>query len=303
MFEKQTLLFYSCMTPLHMGAGTAIGAIDNPIQREVHSGHPLIAGSGIKGALRHHLARTWQKHEDIKRLFGPERDASEHAGALAFTDAQLVAFPVRSLKNAFVWATCPYALARLKRLAANAGVAAEWTIPEVGTGNAATASDAALTDGKLILEAFEFTRVGDCADIATWLANNALPPGDAHAFFRDKLKRDLVVLADSDFAHFVKSATVVEPHVRIKDDTGTADSGGLFYTESLPPESLLAGLVLASVERGKGKEEKLAAETVLARLIAGNGEAQPGIADAMVQMGGDATTGRGLVLIHPAQGA
>ena len=302
MFEKQTLLFYSCMTPLHMGAGTAIGAIDNPIQREVHSGHPLIAGSGIKGALRHHLARKWQKHEDIKRLFGPERDASEHAGALAFTDAHLVAFPVRSLKNAFVWATCPYALARVKRLAESAGVAAEWTIPNVGAGNTATASGAALTDGKLILETFEFAGDGDCADIATWFAANALPPNTAHDFFREKIKRDLVVLADSDFAHFVKNATVVEPHVRINDDTGTADGGGLFYTESLPPESLLAGLVLASIERGKGKEDKLAAETVLARLIAGNGEAQPGIADAMVQMGGDATTGRGLVLIHPAQG-
>lgn len=300
MFEKQVLLFYSCMTPLHMGAGTAIGAIDNPIQREVHSGHPLIAGSGIKGALRHHLARAWQKHDDIKRLFGPERDASEHAGALAFTDAQLVAFPVRSLKNAFVWATCPYALARIKRLAASAGVSAEWTIPEIGDGKTAMASDAALSDGKLILEAFEFTPTGNCADIAAWLANHALPAGAAHDFFREKIKRDLVVLADSDFAHFVKNATVVEPHVRINGDTGTADPGGLFYTESLPPESLLAGLVLASIERGKGDREKLSAESILARLLDGNGAAQTGIANSAVQMGGDATTGRGLVLIHPA---
>lgn len=300
MFEKKSLLFYSCMTPLHMGAGTAIGAIDNPIQREVHSGHPLIAGSGIKGALRHHLARTWQKHGDIKRLFGPERDASEHAGALAFTDAQLVAFPVRSLKGVFVWASCPYALARLKRLADSAGIAVDWTIPEVSEGQAATAKP---IQGKLILEAFEFAPNGDCKNIAEWLAAHALPPDDAHDFFRNKLKSDLVVLSDAEFGHFVRNATVVEPHVRIDDETGTAAKTGLFYTESLPPESLLAGLVLASIERGKGREDKLTAEAVLARLIQGNGEAQPGIADAMVQMGGDATTGRGLVLIHPAQGA
>ncbi len=303
MFEAQSLLFYCCLTPLHMGAGTAIGAIDNPIQREVHSGHPLIAGSGIKGALRHHLARSWNKHDDIKRLFGPEKDASEHAGALAFSDAQLVAFPVRSLKSTFVWATCPYALARLKRLAANAGIAADWTIPKVGAGETASASDNTLSGDRLILEAFEFKKTGDCAAIAAWLADHALPPGTAHDFFRAKLKGDLVVLDDGDFSHFVKNATVVEPHVRIDDETGTAAKTGLFYTENLPPESLLAGLALASIERGKGDREKLAARTILARLLDGNGAGQAGIKDSAVQMGGDATTGRGLVLIHPAMGA
>lgn len=300
MFEARQLLFYSCATPLHMGAGTAIGAIDNPIQREVHSGHPLIAGSGIKGALRHHCNRIWKKHDDIRRLFGPERDASEHAGALAFTDAQLVAFPVRSLKNGFVYATCPYALARLKRLADSAEVTADWVIPKVSPGETATASDAALADGRLILEAFDFKKTGDCQAIAEWIAAQALPPGAAHDFFRQKIAADLIVLNDGDFAHFVKHATVVEPHVRIDDETGTAEGTGLFYTECLPPESLLAGLALASIERGKGSADKLPAETVLARLFDGNGNAQPGVGDSVVQMGGDATTGRGLVLIHPA---
>jgi CRISPR-associated protein Cmr4 len=40
MFEAQQLVFYSCVSPVHMGAGQAIGVIDNPIQREVHTGHP-----------------------------------------------------------------------------------------------------------------------------------------------------------------------------------------------------------------------------------------------------------------------
>ncbi len=305
MFEARQLVFYTCATPLHMGAGTAIGAIDSPIQREAHSGHPLAAGSGIKGALRHHLNRAWQKHGDILRLFGPETNASEHAGALAFTDAQLVAFPVRALKNSFVYATCPYALARLKRLAANTDTEAQWEVPQVKDGKALVAADGVLGAGDtLTLEAFEFAKAGECQAIAAWLSRHALPGGAAHDFFRLKIAADLVVLSDGDFAHFVKHATVVEPHVRIDDETGTADGGGLFYVENLPPESILAGLALASIERGKGKaEEKLPAETVLARLIDGNGAAQPGIRDAVVQMGGDATTGRGLVMIHPVQGA
>lgn len=301
MFEARKLVFYTCATPLHMGAGTAIGAIDSPIQREVHSGHPLAAGSGIKGALRHHLNRAWRKHADIVRLFGPEKDASEHAGALAFTDAQLVAFPVRSLKNGFVYATCPYALARLKRLAANADIEAQWEAPRIKAGQALVAGDGILREGKqLILEAFEFAQAGECKDIAEWLSRNALPAGAAHDFFRKKIAADLVLLSDDDFAHFVKHATVVEPHVRIDDETGTAADKGLFYVENLPPESILAGLALASIERGSRKaEEKLSAETVLARLFNGSGAEQPGLRDAVVQMGGDATTGRGLVLIHP----
>src|SRR5690606_27982504 len=90
------------------------------------------AGSGLKGAVRHHFARAWYDQPLINRLFGPERDASEHAGAIAFTDAVLVAFPVRSLKNTFVYATCPTALARLKRLA---GSIANWTVPSITGGD------------------------------------------------------------------------------------------------------------------------------------------------------------------------
>jgi CRISPR-associated protein Cmr4 len=72
--------------------------------------------------------------------------------------------------------------------------------------------------------------------VARWLADNALPTGDAHAFFRDKFAADLVLLADNDFTWFTKNATVVEPHVRIDNKTGTASDGGLFYTENLPPK-------------------------------------------------------------------
>ena len=303
MFQAQQLVFYSCVSPVHMGAGQAVGAIDNPIQREVHTGHPLIAGSGLKGAVRHHFARTWTDKHLITRIFGPERDASEHAGAIAFTDAALVAFPVRSLRNTFVYATCPIALGRLKRLA---GEQAAWTVPPVAIGSVKSASsgaDSAMVNGRLILEAFDFaaTEEANVKAIATWLADHALPSGDDHAFFRDKLKVDLVVLSDTEFDHFVRHATVVEPHVKINDDTGTAAKGALFYTENLPPESLLAGLVLASVERRKGKDAEglMDAAAVLAAVLH-DGEGRQGLVDRLLQVGGDATTGRGLIVVHPA---
>lgn len=301
MFEARKLLFYYCMSPVHMGAGTAIGAIDNPIQREVHTGHPLIAGSGLKGAVRHHFNRTWGDRNLIKRLFGPETDASEHAGAIAFSDATLVAFPVRSLKNAFVYATSPTALARLRRIAGDT----PWSVPEVTEGKTKTASGAVLSEGKLILEAFEFEAVEDSDShvkaFAQWLSRNALPQGEEHKFFRDKLVSDLVVLSDAEFGHFVRHATVVEPHVRIDDESGTAADRALFYTENLPPEAILAGLVLASVERrkiGANRDGLMTAENVLDALL-NDGDDRKGLADRPLQVGGDATTGRGLIVVHP----
>ncbi len=102
MFQAKQAMFIYCESPVHAGAGQAIGLVDNPIQREVHTEHPVIAGSGVKGALRHHLWRKWENGDDEKtrdllnRIFGPEPgNSSDYAGAISFSDAQLVAFPVR----------------------------------------------------------------------------------------------------------------------------------------------------------------------------------------------------------------
>jgi CRISPR-associated protein Cmr4 len=306
MFEATRLTFYYAVSPVHMGAGSAIGAIDNPIQREVHTLHPMLAGSGLKGALRHHFSRVWKKDELIKRIFGPDTNASDFAGALSLSDAQLVALPVRSLKGAYVYATCPLVLARVKRLAQLAGVGANWTPPAVAADTALTANGEIKSGDPLILEAFEFkAEAGMATEIAEWLSENALPAGEEHQFFRNKIKTDLVILTDTDFAHFARHAMVVEPHVRIDDDSGTADDGGLFYTENLPPESILLGLAQASVERfkkvnGSPRADLLDADTILRRVFDGDGD-KPGISDKLLQIGGDATTGRGLVLVHPIQ--
>ncbi len=301
MFQASQLVFYSCLSPVHMGAGSAVGAIDNPIQREVHTQYPVIAGSGLKGAVRHHFNRTWQAETQlIARLFGPDTDASDHAGAIAFTDAQLVAFPVRSLKNTFVYATSATALARLKRLA---GEKAPWAVPDVPEGQALVVPGTrAMSNGRLVLEAFDFVAKEDSAvsAVAEWLSQYSLPAGSEHDYFRRKLAADLVVLGDTEFSHFVRHATVVEAHVRIKDATGTADDGGLFYTENLPPESLLAGLVMASVERQSKKDKRevlLDADGVLAAVLHGKG-APSGLTGRLLQVGGDATTGRGLIAVH-----
>jgi len=304
MFQETRIAFLYCVSPVHMGIGSAVGGlIDSPIQREKHTYYPMMAGSGIKGALRH---AYWAQHEDrrlLNRLFGPENNAADHAGALSFSDGQLVAFPVRCAKAGFVYATSPLLLARLRRHLALANIAVDWTVPvpEPNSGQCHVRNPGLLTEGHLALEAYELAAQqnedNDLGKIADWLAEYALPQTEEYRFFRDKLKTDLVLLANEEMAYFVTHSTVVEPHVRIDDVSGTAADGGLFYTENLPPESLLFTVIMASQERYKAKpDDWMNAAKIIDTLVNGNGETWQPLQNRLVQFGGDATTGRGQVM-------
>ncbi|MDR3214571.1 MAG: type III-B CRISPR module RAMP protein Cmr4 [Azoarcus sp.] len=300
MFEKHAALFLYTVSPVHMGAGQAVGVIDNPIQRERHTCHPSFAGSGIKGAVRHSFEAlsgatdTAALKTILDQLFGPDSTEALYAGAVSFGDAQLIALPVRSLRGGYVYATCPQALARASRLLRLIGLSIDWPqLPEVKEEQSLMTNPDLLSGDKLHLEAFEytaipFTQAEPLTRVAAYLASRALPQDDAYAFFRDKLKTDLVVLSDTDFSYFSENAMLVETHVRIDEKTGTASEGGLFYTENLPPESLLIAPMLASKTRtGKGNE--LEAEAVMSQI-------KGALDGKLLQIGGDATTGRGLVI-------
>jgi CRISPR-associated protein Cmr4 len=298
MFEKHAAIFLYAVSPVHMGAGQAVGVIDNPIQRERHTGHPCFAGSGIKGAVRHGFEALGGDRSLLDRLFGPDAGSSDlHAGAVSFGDAQLVALPVRSLKGGYVYATCPQALSRAQRLLGLIGIKTDWVVPAVAEGQCLLANPALLSGDKLHLEAFEYTAQERDSAVAKTvgedLAARALPEGSGHDYFRAKLKTDLVILSDTDFAYFAQNAMLVEPHVRIDADTGTASDGGLFYTENLPPESLLLAPMLASQTR-TGKADN-PAETVMAQI-------KGVLHGKLLQIGGDVTTGRGLVVARVVEG-
>lgn len=305
MFEKHAAVFLYAVSPVHMGAGQAIGVIDNPIQRERHTGHPCFAGSGIKGAVRHGFEALGGDKALMDRLFGPDAGSGDlHAGAVSFGDAQLVALPVRSLKGGYVYATCPQALSRAQRLLNLIGIKADWPTLPVAEGDCLLVNPALKSSGdKLHLEAFEYTAKDAPAlkKVAEDLAAKALPNETAYAFFANKLKTDLVVLSDTDFTYFAENAMLVEPHVCIDSDTGTAKGTGLFYTENLPPESLLVAPMLASQTRTGEKRDKKDtwendAKEVLYKL--------KNLLDAkpLLQIGGDVTTGRGLVVAKVVEG-
>jgi len=295
MFEAKKVMMMYCTSPVHAGAGQAFGLIDNPIQRERHTEHPMIAGSGVKGAVRHHLWRKWNNGDEketrelLNPIFGPEAaKSSDYAGAISFTDAQLLVFPIRCVKNGFVYATSPLALARAKRMLAMCGQTVDWNVPTINSGQAQLLNDALKSGEHILLESQQCEVVKNDAiqSIANDLANFAIADG---GYFHDKLKHDLVILSDTDFGWFVKNATVVEAHVKIDPETGTAVDGALHYSENLPPESIMVAAVMATQERSK--ESGLQADAVLEHVVGA-------LRNSMVQMGGDATTGRGQMQIH-----
>ena len=77
-------------------------------------------------------------------------------------------------------------------------------------------------------------------------------------------------------------------------ENGTAKPGGLFYTENLPPEALLIGAVMTSQTRNGSSTP---AETVMRQI-----EDTLTKLKTPLQVGGDATTGRGLVQLSFVRG-
>lgn len=272
------LLFLHALTPLHPGSGTALGVVDLPVQRERHTGWPVIPGSSIKGVLREACPE-----EKRQKLFGRGGDEGGFfAGALSLTDARLLAFPVRSLKGVFAWVTCPQALERWRRDAALAGVAA--TLPDLRV-----AEDEGLAPAgcpclignapqqEIILEEFRFN-VKPLGEI------KGIPP---LAGFDPKR---LVVLSDTDFTYFAEHATEVSARIRLDPNTKTVAGGALFYQEFLPTETLMYSVVLAAPARdgSAGGAREIMAEFV---------------PPDQIQVGGDETTGKGLCALTLMKGA
>lgn len=291
------ILFVHALTGLHPGSGTALGVVDLPIQRERHTQWPTIPGSALKGVLRASFqSRLNGNDEDKKRLyavFGPDTEnASDHAGAVAFTDARILAFPVRSLRGVFAWVTCPDVLIRLNRDLRLAGLDPV-DVPELGENEAACAAESPLllNDGKLVLEEFEFTRTMEAGSFPGWLADRMGEDGE-------RLGTHTVVIDNDGFTHFVRHATEVLARIGLDYATKTVKKGALFYEEYLPAETLLYSLVIAEDSRnGKKKPDevviKMKSDEVL-RYVAS--------APSYLQFGAGETIGKGLCNVRFANG-
>mgnify|MGYP006266037489 CR=1 FL=1 len=275
-------LFLHALTGLHPGSGTALDVIDLPVQRERHTNWPLIPASSLKGVLRSET-RGAGETDSWLTVFGPEtQEADKFGGAIALTDARVLAFPVRSLKGVFAWVTSPAVLSRFTRDCAIAGRGDGMpSIPDVSPGSVLCASDLLKVDeSSVLLEEFDFTVAGSAEDWASIIASRATSDDSS----RERIKTHLAILSDDDFTHFVTFATEVSARIGLDSETKTVKKGALFYQEVLPPEVIFYAMVLADPSRNP--KQRLSASEGLAWL-------EHHLPDH-IQIGGDESIGRGL---------
>ena len=252
---QKSILSLFTRTPLHIGAGSSVGAIDQPIVRERHTRFPVIPGSSLKGV----ISDLWEPEDDVREpeddrkrtgeahwLFGSEDSNNASAGAVLFGEGKLLAFPVRSAKGAFAWVTCPLALSRYKREAQ-----ADYDIPVV-TGEDCFAAGGVTRDGKVILEEYVFPVQGvPSGDI---VSSMAVVADDA---VWENVADKLVIIADEAFSYFAEYACETPQHIRIDDATGTVADRALFNQENVPSETLFYAVIHTQTgKRGQRQPRK-----------------------------------------------
>lgn len=266
------------LSPLHAGTGHTPDIIDLPIARMKATGIPFLPGSSIKGVLRD--ARRSTDREKTEAVFGPSDDPAAHAGALVVGDARMLALPVRSFRGTFAWATSPLLLTLAKRDLGETSLA----IPSInGRGARLTQGNACVHTDKLYLEDLDLLAT-ESAEATAWAQRLAplASPGD------DIFTKRFVIVDDDTMAFLWETATQVDAHVRLDEKTRTVAPGALWLEESLPPETLLIGLLGA--DRSRRRNVTMTPDEVL-------GFALP--AEEVHQLGGKATTGRGRCRIAP----
>ena len=283
-------------TPLHIGCGSSVGAVDQPVVRERHTSYPVIPGSSIKGV----LADLWMeegkdvrknvkagkngeeveyiriKEGDAYKLFGNNEsgeNAEARSGKLLIGEGKILAFPVRSAGGGYAWMTCPLVLKRFKLDARE-----DFEIPEkVSDSEVVLTSKSVLLVGEsdeVVFESFPFSKKGDCeADSVALKLADYVAPG---MIFAEVINR-LAIVSDTVFAYFVTNMCEIANHNRIDDCTGVVATGALFSQENVPSETLFYSPLMADKEYLKIVDDKLGSKDVGWQL----------------QIGADATTGLG----------
>lgn len=285
------LLFVHALSPLHAGTGQGVGAIDLPIAREKATNIPYLPGSSIKGVLRDLETDT----EVQRAVYGPPTaNASDHAGAAQFADARLLCLPVRSLAGTFSWVTSKFLLERYKRDANDAHLLLPPNTipgPQAQACVLATGSSIKVVSGTTLnayLEDLDLN-ASETAEAVAW-AEHIAQQIFTDTTWQEEFKKRFCIVSDDVMSFLLETATEVVARIALEDDTKTVKDGQLWYEESLPAESILVSLVLASdsrYDKSGYDRQVLNANTVLEKIrIRAN--------EKTVQIGGKATVGRGL---------
>lgn len=200
------------------------------------------------------------------------------AGAVAFTDARILAFPVRSQVAPFVWVTCPAVLSRLRRdlNLGNSPIIIPDLAPQDQNGYLCISGN---ISGPVVLE-----------DLAVSPETPKEPEkirqlAAAFDTLTGKRVTRLLLISDANFKFLVENATEIQPQIAIDFDTGTtkrvaalpgAPAGGLC--------PLLPGFLCPGTGAGGNGLLPETIQQCLNQAVSSH-----------LQLGGDLTLGRGLM--------
>ena len=293
MARTETTYWIHAVSSLHVGAGRGVGFIDLPVMREKATNYPFVPGSSIKGVIADYYGATKEtrkSNEIFQKAFGkadddenPEGRSDANAGSLVFTDARLVCLPVRSFFGTFAWVSSPFSLSRLKRDLRLTGLPElsleknEIACLQGGSGGVLPGPD-----GKVYLEDLDF--IACDRDVSPWAELIAESVFKGTEWF-DLFGKRFAVVSDDAFSFLAETGTEVAARVRIDPEKKIVAKGALWYEESLPAETILAGTVWCDRVFGPAGQ-KLTAEDLFKEFCSG---------EILLQLGGKATTGKGLV--------
>ncbi len=254
MFKKAKVMYIHTISPMHVGSGSDLGIVDMPIQREGHTNFPKIEGSSLKGSLREAfelkgrtdvdvLIKTYMSFgydesnapSAIEQAF-PEKSDKEFAGALGFSDARILLFPVKSAKGIFAWVTCPMVLNKFVKDLKISDNEQDFKIKENTITNDSKIN---IDNNSVIVEEYQISikKDNNTQAIAEFLATE---------LNNEEIKEKLIILSNDDFKDFVTLSTEVITRTKIDNKTGVVATGALFTEEYLPCETVMYSLALAS---------------------------------------------------------
>ncbi|NGP44607.1 type III-B CRISPR module RAMP protein Cmr4 [Bacillaceae bacterium SIJ1] len=238
-------------TSIHPGGGTEIGLVDQPVQRERHTGFLKVEASSVKGGFRFDYAKKHEgKDEQVARIFGAtpkstNQDELSEAEAIIpsnifFSDARILFFPVRSLQNVYQMVTCPMVLKQFLRdyKLAHGESLVEQDLPALEEMHFVPHTDNKSIDERVVLEEFALDRSDeasqfiDCVEAIFEKLGREL----------NEIKQRLIIIDDVTFTDFMKFSTEVVPRIRVGEQ-GVVEDGALWYEENVPPETIFYTVV------------------------------------------------------------
>jgi CRISPR-associated protein Cmr4 len=317
VWSESSLIGIYTLTATHFGTGQATGGVDLPIARDRSTGFPVLPASGLKGVARDYISEVLQDGDRLNTLFGKAIDAAGNgddlqAGLLAFTEARLLAYPVRSLNRPFLHVTCPLILERLTRdlrLLDHADFlptswTGDWPLdneerPKVYVADVDLAESALVLED-LVFRAEEVRQWQPLVDLGNRLGE-LLPTTEPET--RGRLASGLVVIPDCDFADLMQRVIPIQARIKLtggkttdqwtNPETNVTESGNLWYEEHLPPDCLFLAFVGHRRQRtfSRARAQNTSAgseEASLETFTAAATQLQ------VVQIGGNETVGQGL---------